>query len=185
MEIIGFVLGFLYLWLELRASIYLWIVGAIMPAVYTYVYYEAGLYADCGIQIYYILATLYGWWVWKFGNAQEKEIHISHMPRRYWLPIVGISCLYFGFLAWLLIRFTDSTVPMSDALTTALSIVAMWMLARKYVEQWLVWCFVDALYVALYAYKSLYFTAVLYAVYTIIAIYGYQQWRKLAASKHS
>ena len=82
MEILGFVLGFLYLWLELRASIYLWIVGAIMPAVYAVVYFEAGLYADGGIQIYYILAAVYGWWAWAFSKGEKKEAPISSMPLR-------------------------------------------------------------------------------------------------------
>ena len=178
MEILGFVLGFLYLWLELRASIYLWIVGAIMPAVYALVYFDAGLYADCGIQIYYILAAVYGWWAWAFRNGEKQETPILSIPRRYVLPLALVALACFVALAWLLIHCTDSTVPYSDAFTTSLSIVAMWMLSRKYVEQWLVWCFVDALYVALYIYKDLYFTAVLYAVYALIAIYGYFDWKR-------
>ena len=180
LEIIGFVLGFVYLWLELKASIYLWIVGAIMPAVYTVVYYDARLYADCGIQIYYILAALYGWIAWKMGSAKTHDVPITHTPRPVWgkAALACIAC--FAALAWVLTTFTDSDVPLSDAFTTALSIVGMWMLARKYVEQWLVWGTVDALYVALYLYKSLYFTAILYAVYTIIAIYGYQRWKRIA-----
>ncbi|MBQ5835167.1 MAG: nicotinamide mononucleotide transporter [Bacteroidaceae bacterium] len=178
MEILGFVLGFLYLWLELRASIYLWIVGAIMPAVYAVVYFEAGLYADGGIQIYYILAAVYGWWAWAFSKGEKKDLPISSMPLRCYLPLVLVALICFGALAVLLLHFTDSTVPYSDAFTTALSIAAMWMLSRKYVEQWLVWCFVDVLYVFLYIYKDLYFTAVLYAVYALIAVYGYFDWKR-------
>ena len=178
MEILGFVLGFLYLWLELRASIYLWVVGAIMPAVYAVVYFEAGLYADGGIQIYYILAAVYGWWAWAFSKGEKKESPISSMPLRCYLPLVLVALICFGALAVLLLHFTDSTVPYSDAFTTALSIAAMWMLSRKYVEQWLVWCFVDVLYVFLYIYKDLYFTAVLYAVYALTAAHGYFDWKR-------
>lgn len=178
MEIIGFLLGFLYLWFELRASIYLWIVGAVMPAVYAWVYFDAGLYADAGIQIYYILAAVYGWWVWKFRKGEKKELPITRMPLRHYLPLSGITLICFPALALLLLHCTDSTVPFSDAFTTALSVAAMWMLSRKYVEQWLVWCFVDVLYVALYIYKDLYFTAVLYAVYALIAVYGYYDWKR-------
>lgn len=179
MELIGFLLGFLYLWLELRASIYLWIVGAIMPAVYAYVYFEAGLYADCGIQIYYILAAVYGAWAWIFRKGKDAaEVPITQTPRRFYAPLVAVAVLCFGLLSFLLVRFTDSTVPFSDAFTTALSIVAMWMLSRKYLEQWLVWGGVDLLYVVLYVYKDLHFTALLYAVYAVIAIYGYFKWKR-------
>jgi nicotinamide mononucleotide transporter len=76
-------------------------------------------------------------------------------------------------------RWTNSTVPMTDALTTALSIVALWMMARKYAEQWLVWLLVDAICVPLYAYKGIYFYAGLYAVYTVIAWFGYRKWLRL------
>jgi len=179
MEIIGFILGLLYLWLEVRGSIHLWIVGAIMPIVYAYVYFDAGLYADCGIQIYYVLAAIYGWIVWKIGKGEQQQpLPISNTPKSVIAPLCIVTLLCFALLAWILIHFTDSNVPYLDAFTTALSITAMWMLSRKYIQQWLVWCCVDAIYVGLYIYKNLYPTALLYAIYTIIAVYGYYQWKK-------
>ena len=150
LEIIGTLVGLLYLWLEYRASIYLWIAGIIMPAIYIFVYYNAGLYADFGINIYYLGAAIYGWTMWKYG----------------------------AFLR-ILINFTDSNVPWLDSFTTALSIVGMWMLARKYVEQWWAWIGVDAVSTGLYIYKGLDFTAALYGLYTIIAIFGYFKWKKM------
>ena len=86
-------------------------------------------------------------------------------------------------IAWILIRYTDSNVPWCDAFTTALSMVAMWMLARKYLEQWLVWIVVDVVSVALYLYKGLFFTAGLYALYAIIAVYGYWNWKNMMEQK--
>ena len=84
LEIIGTIVGLVYLWLEYRASIYLWIASIIMPAIYIFVYYEAGLYADFGINVYYLGAAVYGWLVWKFGNQSQgkKELPITHMPKR-------------------------------------------------------------------------------------------------------
>ena len=182
LEIIGTIVGLAYLWLEYRASIYLWIASIIMPAIYIFVYYEAGLYADFGINIYYLGAAIYGWLVWKFGHqidGEAKEMPITHMPKRSWLK-AGVVCIIAQFfIAWILINFTDSDVPWWDAFTTALSIVGMWMLARKYLEQWLVWIIVDAVCVGLYIYKDLYFTAGLYALYAIIAIFGWLNWKKL------
>ena len=166
LEITGTVTGLLYLWLEYRASIYLWIAGIIMPAVYIFVYYDAGLYADFGINIYYLGAAIYGWMMWKYGavlrrtilkrkdapqrgennrtEEQKQELSITYMPTRYLLPLTAVFTAAFLGIAWILINFTDSNVPWLDSFTTALSIVGMWMLARKYVEQWWAWIAVDA-----------------------------------------
>ena len=186
LELLGVITGIIYLWLEYRANIYLWVAGIIMPAIYIFVYYDAGLYADFGINIYYLLIALYGWFAWKTGftltgknKTTEQELPISYTPRRAWAKI-AVACLIAQIaIAWLLINYTDSTVPWADSFTTALSIVGMWMLARKYVEQWWVWCIVDVASSALYVYKELYFTAVLYAVYAIIAIFGYYKWKRM------
>lgn len=181
LEIIGTIIGLAYLWLEYRASIYLWIAGIIMPAVYLFVYYDAGLYADFGINVYYLLAAVYGWLVWKYGSKEkhEQELLITRMPRRKWTMAALMYVVFQLLIAWILIRYTDSNVPWCDAFTTALSMVAMWMLAHKYLEQWIVWIVVDVVSVGLYIYKDLYFTAALYALYAIIAIYGYWNWRNM------
>ena len=185
LEILGVITGIIYLWLEYRASIYLWITGIIMPAIYLFVYYNAGLYADFGINIYYLFIALYGWVAWKtgftlFGNKEPKrELRISHTPRTAWIKAAVAYIIAQLGIYFVLTNYTDSTVPWSDSFTTALSIVGMWMLARKYIEQWWVWCVVDVVSSALYIYKGLYFTAILYAVYAIIAIFGYFKWKKL------
>lgn len=190
LEIIGTLVGLIYLWLEYKASIWLWVANVVMPAIYVVVYYEAGLYADFGINIYYLIISFYGifWW-WKgrrktdTGRPTEgkdaEELPISHTPRQMWARLGVASVALLVLIAFILIRYTDSTVPWMDSLTTALSIVAMWMLARKYVEQWMVWMVVDAVSAGLYVYKELYFTAGLYALYTVIAYFGYKEWKRL------
>ena len=183
-EILGTVAGLLYLWLEYRASIYLWVASIVMPALYLVVYYDAGLYADMGINIYYLLIAIYGWAAWRYGfslrrGSVGRELPISHTPAGLWLPLAGLTLLLFVAIAQVLIHFTDSTVPWADAFTTALSVVGMWMLARKYVEQWWVWLVVDVASVALYVYKDLHFTAALYGLYAVVAIFGYRKWKEL------
>jgi nicotinamide mononucleotide transporter len=155
-----------------------------MPALYLIVYYDAGLYADMAINIYYLVIALYGWAAWRYGfslrrGSQGRELSISHTPAKEWLPLAGLTALLFVVIAQVLIHFTDSTVPWADAFTTALSVVGMWMLARKYIEQWWVWMVVDVASVALYVYKDLHFTAVLYALYAVVAIFGYRKWKQL------
>lgn len=189
LEIMGTIVGLIYLWLEYRASIYLWIASIVMPAIYLFVYFEAGLYADFGINVYYLLAAIYGWFAWKFygrkqysqdrSDTASDEMPITHIPLREILP----SCLVFvgslGLIWWLLSSYTDSNVAGWDSFTTALSVIGMWMLSRKYLEQWLVWIVVDIVCVGLYIYKELYFTAGLYGLYAIIAIFGYLKWREM------
>ena len=181
LEIIGTIVGLIYLWLEYRASIYLWIAGIIMPAIYLVVYYEAGLYADVGINIYYLLAAIYGWIMWKYGSKtkEKKELPISRIPLSYLPTVILVFIVALVGIAWLLIDCTDSNVPWMDSFITALSIIGMWMLARKHIEQWLVWIVVDIVASGLYLYKGLEFTAGLYALYTIIAIFGYFKWKRL------
>ena len=181
LEILGTIVGLAYLWLEYRASIYLRIASIIMPAIYIFVYYEAGLYADFGINIYYLGAAIYGWMVWKYGNKskEQKELPITRMPKRSWLKASIVFLVAQFIIAGVLINYTDSNVPWWDAFTTALSIIGMWMLARKYLEQWWIWIVVDVVCVGLYVYKELYFTAGLYALYAIIAIFGWLNWKKL------
>ncbi len=186
LEIIGTVIGLIYLWLEYKASIYLWIAGIIMPAIYIFIYYRAGLYADFGINIYYLVVAIYGWIVWKYGGKfkiksgknSKQELPITHTPKRVILPLLAIFFITFALIVWILKNYTDSTVPVWDSFTTALSIVGMWMLARKYSEQWLTWIIVDVASAVLYIYKELYFTSGLYTLYAIIAIFGYRNWNR-------
>ena len=184
-EILGTIVGLIYLWQEYRASIYLWITSIIMPVIYLYVYYQAGLYADFGINIYYLVIALYGWLAWRYNfslrgkRADSNELSISHINRLTFLRLFLLFLAVWAVISYILIHFTNSTVPFTDAFTTALSIVGMYMLARKYIEQWWVWLVVDVVSSALYIYKELYFTAALYALYAIIAIFGYRKWKQL------
>lgn len=178
LEIAGVLLGLLYLFQELRQSPAMWITGIIMPCISLFVYYRAGLYADFGIDIYYILAAVYGFIVWKKGGKGGKELPVTHMPLRMVLPFALLFAAVFALIAFVLIRWTDSTVPFADSFTTALSIVALLMLARKWLEQWWAWAVVDAVSAALYIYKGIPFYAGLYSLYTLLAIYGYFKWHK-------
>lgn len=184
-EILGTAVGLIYLWQEYRASIYLWITSIIMPAIYLYVYYQAGLYADFGINIYYLVIALYGWLAWRYNfslrgkRKESKELSISHIRQGVIIRLALLFLAAWTIISYILIHYTNSTVPFTDAFTTALSIVGMYMLARKYIEQWWVWLVVDITSCALYIYKELYFTAALYALYAIIAIFGYRKWKQL------
>ena len=183
-EILGVIIGFIYLWLEYKASIYLWLTSIIMPAIYLFVYFDAGLYADVAINIYYLIIGVYGWMSWRYGisrkNGTEKyDLKISHTSRRQWLRLLIAYIVIHFAISFTLINFTDTDVPLFNGLTSALSIIGMWMLAKKLIEQWFVWFVVDILSAVLYFYKGLEPTALLYSVYAIVAILGYKKLNKL------
>lgn len=179
LQIVGTLLGLLYLWLEYKANIWVWIVGAIMPMVHGMLYLQSGIYADAAMQLYYVAAGIYGLFVWLRGEKRsEKRIDIQHTPKQWIFSLVAVYIVLHISLYFLLTEFTDSRVPLFDSMSTALSIVAMWMLSRKLVEQWLVWLVVDMISVGLYLYKGIPITAMLYMLYCGLAVAGYMRWRK-------
>ena len=179
LEIAGVVLGIIYLLQELKASRAMWITGMIMPLISLFVYFRAGLYADFAIDIYYFLIGIYGFIAWKRGTGKKKEdLPIAHTPAKAILPLVAVFAVLFVVIGLTLQNWTNSTVPWQDSFTTALSIVGLWMLARKWIEQWWVWFVVDAVSTALYIYKDIPFYAALYGLYTALAVYGYFKWKR-------
>ena len=183
LDIITTVLGLIYILLEYRASIYLWAVGIIMPALDVWLYWSHGLYGDAGMAVYYTLAALYGYAVWKWGRkrnqAEKEEMPVTHMRRRLYLPALLFFVAAWALTYWVLVTFTNSTVPVLDSFTNALSFVGLWALARKYIEQWFFWIVVDAVCFYLYVGKGIPFKAALYGLYTVIAIAGYYKWKKM------
>ncbi|MBR2169722.1 MAG: nicotinamide mononucleotide transporter [Alistipes sp.] len=184
LQIIGVALGLLYLYFEYKANIWLWVIGLIMPIVHGTLYFRQGLYADFSMELYYILAGIYGLVAWRRGDKKSNsELKIAYTPCVAWVAIVGVYVLLHATIYMLLVTFTDSNVPFWDSLTTSLSVVAYWLLSRKYVEQWLVWLAVDVITVGLYIYKDIPLTAGLYALYSALAIAGYMRWRRVIESQ--
>lgn len=223
LDIVTTILGLIYLVLEYRASIALWVVGIVMPAMDIYLYWSHGLYGDAGMAVYYTLAAIYGYAVWKFGakwkamikrkgsdkkegasavssdkiegtsavssdkteganavSSSSEELPITFFPRRLILRTLGFFFLAWAATYYVLVAYTNSTVPLLDAFTNALSFVGLWALARKYVEQWLFWIAVDVVCCYLYVVKGIPFKAGLYGLYVVIAVMGYWKWKGLA-----
>ena len=196
LDILTTVLGLIYIWLEYRASIALWIVGIIMPALDIYLYWTHGLYGDAGMAVYYTLAAVYGYAVWKIrtpkgdnrglnkasSDPQPPNLGgsgISHMPLRKYLPTMVFFFAAWGATYYVLITWTNSTVPVLDSFTNALSFVGLWALARKYIEQWFFWIVVDAVCCVLYVQKGIPFKAGLYGLYVVIAVMGWFKWKQM------
>ena len=189
LDITTTVLGLLYIFLELRVSVWMWVVGIVMQMLGIVLYYQKGLYADCGMEFYYLAMSAYGLWKWQTTSNSSKDGETSspasiksffESARECRKGLYGL--LVFGALwaliYYLLVSLTDSTVPLADSFTTALSIIGIWALAHKYLEQWFVWIAVDVVTSALYFYKDIPFKAGLYALSVVIAVFGYINWRR-------
>ena len=181
LDILTTILGLIYIWLEYRASIWLWLFGIIMPALDIFLYWSHGLYGDAGMACYYTVAAVYGLAAWKLKKSDDsqKELPITHMPFQKYLPAILFFGAAWGITYYILIRWTNSTVPLLDSFTNALSFVGLWALARKYIEQWFFWIVVDAVCCVLYVQKGIPFKAGLYGLYVVIAIAGYFKWKTL------
>ena len=179
LDIVTTILGLAYILLEYKASLWMWLVGFLMQALGIVLYYQKGLYADCGMEFYYLSMTVYGYWKWVRGSATKQALPIRHFPSKLVLPWTLLILGIWGIIDWLLVTFTNSNVPLADSFTTALSIVGIWALAHKYLEQWFIWIAVDVVTCGLYFYKDIPFKASLYGLYVIIAILGWFKWRQM------
>ncbi len=181
-EILGTISGLLYLVFSIKGNILLWPFGIVTSALYIYVFFVSRLYADMSINIYYVLISIYGWYHWlhpdKGSASGNEKLRITRITRRIALILTIITAALFVLIAFILIRYTDSDIPLWDAFTTALSITATWMLARKILEHWILWIVVDSVSAGLYVYKELYPTLILFLVYTTLAVVGFYQWKK-------
>ena len=181
-EIAGALAGLVYVLLSIRQNIWLWPVGFLTSAIFILVFFNSKLYATMLLQVYYLVISVYGWYYWKYGNktkeGEEQVVSTKFIPGK--MIIVSVVCAFVLEypIYWLLKTYTDSPYPVWDSVTTTLSIVATWMLARKYIENWIVWIVTDAIAVSLYFYMKLYTTTGLFLAYTILAIVGYFEWKK-------
>lgn len=178
LEIVAAVLGLIYIWLEYRASVWLWVAGIVMPAAYVWIFFQEGVYANVAINAWFVLAAVWGLFSWLRGSAADKPI--TRMPRRVWPPALAVGAVLWVVIYWVLTRFTDGAIPLWDSFTTAYSVVGLWMLARKWAEQWLIWIVVDGTYTIMFAAQGMWPTSFMYFVFFVVAILGFFKWKRLS-----
>ena len=151
--------------------------------MYAWIFFHARLYADAGLQIFYATISVYGWWHWATGGRDATggagaTLPVTRLPRAWWPALVVVTAASAFVVGHLLATQTDAAIPYLDASLTATSLAAQWMLTRKYVENWLLWIAVDIVYIPTYAARGLPVTAVLYAVFLVLAVLGWRAWRR-------
>ena len=178
-EVLGAILGIAYIIFSIRQSIFTWPAGLVTSLLYIIVFFQSKFYADMGLQFYYVFISIYGWYLWFRGNPDNKSqiLPVKRITRNQGIYSSIVTLLIFVLILIILKNFTDSPVPIMDSATTALSIVATYMLARKILEHWIIWIVVDLVSVGLYIYKDLWPTVILFLIYTIMAFIGYREWK--------
>jgi nicotinamide mononucleotide transporter len=177
LEAISFVTGAVCVWLTVVESTWNFPIGLANSATFVVVFYRARLFADTSLNIIYFVLGVIGWYMWLFGGENRTRLHITRAaPDR--LIRVGLAILAMWIAMFFVLKKVQDSAPVLDALTTAMSLGAQWLLDRKHIENWIVWIIADLIYVPLYSYQHLYLTAVLYAVFVCMAILGLLAWQK-------
>lgn len=182
LECASFVTGAVCVWLTVKENVWNFPVSLVNVTTFSVVFFRAGLFADAGLQVVYFALTAVGWYLWLYGGQDRRALVVTRAPRAELLVLAALATLSTLGL-WRTLHLYGGSASLWDALTTSMSLAAQWLLNKKRVESWLVWIAVDVVYVPLYLYKELYLTALLYAVFLVMATMGLRRWRASLAER--
>lgn len=180
LEWCGVITGLACVWLAAKNNIWNWPIACISVIIYVFFFFEGKLYSDAALQIYFLATNIYGWYYWskqKNGPGEERKVAMIKKKEVIWSAIAIIA--FTVILGFTLHKKTDASFPFTDSFCTACSVVAQVFLARKVLQNWLIWIFVDIIYVGVYFSKEYYATGLMYAIYIVIATIGYLDWKKI------
>jgi nicotinamide mononucleotide transporter len=186
LEIAGFVLSVLAVWLTARQHLLCWPVGIASVIVYAVVFVDVKLYSDAGLQVIFAILQVYGWIVWaRTGPAPGVQRPIGRTSPAAAALLLLLGSAGTAALGYTMATYTDAALPYWDAGTTAFSLVGQWLTARKAIECWPVWIVVDVVYIGIYVVKDLHLTALLYAIFIGLALYGWWEWHSVSTRTRS
>jgi nicotinamide mononucleotide transporter len=180
LEMLAVLLGLINIVLIVRRSVWNYPFGLAMVAIYAWIFAQPDvrLYSDVGLQVFFFVVQLYGWWNWSKSEAESGEVEVlllSPKDRIGWIAAITVATLAWGALMH---RFTSAALPWWDAFIAMTSVSAQLLMARRYLENWVLWIAVDAVAIGVYAAKGLMLTAILYTIFLIVSIVGLRSWRK-------
>ncbi|MBM4193304.1 MAG: nicotinamide mononucleotide transporter [Gemmatimonadetes bacterium] len=178
LELLAVGFGLVSVWLSAHEDIWSWPTAIVNVGIFFFIFWEEKLYADSVLQLFYLGMSVYGWWAWLHGGANRSALHVTRATARQWGAVLPLMLGCGLALGWYLDNHTDSPVPYMDALLTTTSLGAQWMMARKILENWIVWIVADIVYVPLFISRGLPWTAVQYAVFLGLAWMGYRAWKQ-------
>jgi len=182
-EAIAVVTGVLSVWFAKKESVWVYPIGIISVLLYVYICVQVKLYADAGINFYYFLVSVYGWYFWLTGGKTRSANSPSHasisaLRLRLQTFFILLTATVGMILGWALDQYTDSTVPYWDGFTAAIFCTAMWLMARKHIEHWIYWIIGDLICIPLFFSKGLCLSSIQYIIFTVIAVAGWIAWQK-------
>lgn len=177
-EVAAVILGIAYVILAARESVWCWVAAFFSTLIYTVLFWEGNLLSSSMLNFYYMGMAIYGYIVWKRGENPEENLLVTSWPLKKHLLAIVVSILLATLLGYLLSTYTQARLPYLDALVTLFSVLATWMLARKIIETWFYWMVIDSAAIALYWTAGYQATIVLFMLYVILSLYGYNSWRK-------
>ena len=177
-EVLAVVLAVFYLVLAIRQNIWCWAAAAVSTSLYLFIMYEASLYMESALQIFYLAMAAYGWYQWRRGGADHHGVKVSTWPWKNHLLAIAVVFGLVLLSGELLSRYSSAALPFADSFTTWGAVVATYMVARKILENWIYWFVIDAVSVYLFLSRELYFTAALFVAYLVMIVFGYRSWRK-------
>ena len=179
-ELSGTAFGIAGVWLTVRKNWLCFPAGLVNVGLYAVLFFREKLYADASLQIVYVVLLIFGWVYWRKTEA-GNAFFATRTSGRLWTTLTGICMASTLLLGTLFKNYTDASLPFLDSLLTSMSLVAQWMIAKKKLENWIIWIVADVLYVGMYIYKNLYLTSILYFIFILLAIKGYREWKKNSA----
>jgi nicotinamide mononucleotide transporter len=177
LEVFAVAFGLVSVYLSTRENIWSWPTAIINVGLYALLFFRERLYADMGLQVVYLILSLYGWYEWLYGGENRTALHVSRTTLRTALLVTVLGVAGSVALGTLLRRLTNAALPYLDSTLSVFSLIAQWMMTRKMLENWALWLLLDIVYVGMFIFlKHLYFTAFQYAVFLVLAVIGYAQW---------
>jgi nicotinamide mononucleotide transporter len=177
-EFAAVILGIAYLLLAMRESQWCWYAAFASTAIFLFIFWDVNLLMESALQLYYLIMAIYGWWQWRGGAKPESSLQISSWSWSHHARAIGAILAMTVLSGLLLQEHSTAALPFLDSFTTWGSILTTWMVARKVLENWLYWFVIDAVSIFLYLDRGLYLTALLFAAYLLIVIFGYRTWLK-------
>jgi len=183
-ELLGFISGAVCVWLVARQNIWTWPIGLVNNALFFVLFLTAKLYGDASLQVVFGVLAIYGWYRWLRPDSSLSQLRIRRTSKREWVALILSGVIGVGAATFWLSTSTDSPVPFWDSAVLVLSLLATYGQANKLLESWWIWIAVDVISIPLYVSRSLYLTAILYAVFLAICIFGLRAWWRELASQH-
>lgn len=179
-EMLAVVLSVTYLLLAIMQNIWCWIAAFISTLIYSILFFDASLLMDSALNIFYLVMAIYGWYSWKYGNSKNKgdDLSISSYGFLRNLQIIIVLLIISSILGYIMANYTKADFAYLDTFTTVFAVFATYMLTKKVLENWLYWVIIDSVSIYIYINKGFYLTAILFVVYTILAIFAFKQWKE-------